>query len=111
MDLDSYFEFLEEDDIRVKGTRIGIETVLDDYFEGISPEEIAVRYSSLSLEQVYATITYYLHNRKKLDDYLTAWRRYSEEAYQIQKHHPSPTKKRLLRLKSIRSAQPMALSQ
>jgi uncharacterized protein (DUF433 family) len=111
MDLDGYFEFLEEDDIRVKGTRIGIETILDDYFEGISPEEIAVRYSSLSLEQVYATITYYLHNRKKLDDYLDAWRQYSEEAYQKQRRHPSTTKKRLLQLKSIRSAQPMALAQ
>jgi uncharacterized protein (DUF433 family) len=80
MELESYFEFLSEEDIRIKGTRIGIETVLDDYLDGISPEEIAVRYRSLTLEQVYATITYYLQNREKVDAYLQAWREYSEQA-------------------------------
>lgn len=108
MDLEGYFEFLEEDDIRVKGTRIGIETILDDYFEGISPEEIAARYRSLSLEQVYATITFYLHNRKKLDDYLNSWHQYSREAHQKQKSHPSTLKKRLLQLKSIQQTQAAA---
>lgn len=108
MDLEGYFEFLGKDDIRVKGTRIGIETILDDYFEGISPEEIAARYRSLSLEQVYATITFYLHNRKKIDDYLNSWHQYSKEAQQEQKIHPSSIKKRLLQLKSIQSTQAQA---
>jgi len=36
MRLDDYLEFLSEDDIRIKGTRVGIETVLDDYLEGAS---------------------------------------------------------------------------
>ncbi len=56
MDLENYFEFFSEDDIRIKGTRIGIEIVLADYLQGSSPEEIAARYLSLSLEQVYATL-------------------------------------------------------
>jgi len=30
MELESYFEFLDKDGIRIKGTRAGIETVLDD---------------------------------------------------------------------------------
>ena len=34
MELEDYFSFLTPDDIRVKGTRIGIETVLDDYLNG-----------------------------------------------------------------------------
>jgi len=29
--IEEYFNFLAEDDIRIKGTRIGIETVLNDY--------------------------------------------------------------------------------
>ena len=29
---------------------------------------------SLTLEQVYATITYYLHNREAIRAYLAAWR-------------------------------------
>ena len=66
MQLESYFEFLGEDDIRIRGTRVGIETVLEDYLEGSSPEEVAARYRSLSLEQVYATITYYWRNQKSV---------------------------------------------
>ena len=31
MQIEDYFNFLAEDDIRIKGTRIGIETVLDEY--------------------------------------------------------------------------------
>ena len=31
MDLKDYVEFLSSDDIRLKGTRVGIEIVLDDY--------------------------------------------------------------------------------
>jgi hypothetical protein len=31
MELESYFDFLAPDDIRIKGTRIGIETVLYEY--------------------------------------------------------------------------------
>lgn len=29
--LENHFDFLSPDDIRIKGTRVGIETVLDDY--------------------------------------------------------------------------------
>lgn len=39
MELKDYFDFLSEDDIRIRGTRVGIEIVLDDYLNGISPEE------------------------------------------------------------------------
>ncbi len=31
MQLEDYFDFLAEDDIRLKGTRIGIETVLCEH--------------------------------------------------------------------------------
>jgi len=34
MQLEDYFDFLEPDDIRVKGTRTGIETVLYDFICG-----------------------------------------------------------------------------
>lgn len=105
MELESYFEFLGEDNIRIKGTRVGIETVLDDYLEGASPEEIAARYRSLSLEQVYATITYYLHNRAKVGVYLEAWRQLTDQAEQEQELSPSEFVLRLQeRLKSQRIA-------
>ena len=56
--LEDYFDFLAPNDIRIKGTRVGIETILWDYLDlGLFPEQIAARYRTLSLEQVYATLT------------------------------------------------------
>lgn len=73
MQLEDYFEFLDPLTIRVKGTRIGIETILDEYLNrGLVAEEIALRYRSLSLEQIYATLTYYWHNHEQVDTYLRA---------------------------------------
>jgi uncharacterized protein (DUF433 family) len=107
VELESYFEFLSEDNIRIKGTRVGIETVLDDYLEGASPEEIAARYRTLSLEQVYATITYYLHNRANVDAYLEAWRRDTDQAWQAQEYNPSEF---VLRLRERIKSQRMAMA-
>nr|VFK14365.1 MAG: Protein of unknown function (DUF433) [Candidatus Kentron sp. LPFa]VFK30229.1 MAG: Protein of unknown function (DUF433) [Candidatus Kentron sp. LPFa] len=100
--MNEYFDFLNADDIRIKGTRVGIETVLDDYLNAICPEEIAVRYPTLTLEQVYATITFYLHNRPKADRYLDRWRRYAEQAWQQQQQYPSPAIRRLRAIKEQR---------
>lgn len=70
MELESYFEFIAEDAIRLKGTRVGIETVVRDYQEGASPEEIALRYPTLTLEHIHATITYYLAHQEQVETYL-----------------------------------------
>ncbi|KPA11710.1 protein containing DUF433 [Candidatus Magnetomorum sp. HK-1] len=98
-----YFDFFNDDDIRIKGTRVGIETVLDDYLNATSPEEIAVRYPVLTLEQVYATITFYLRNQNEIDLYIHRWREYAEKAWLQQKQNPSPAIQRLIKLKSQRS--------
>src|SRR6188768_2973456 len=81
MNLDAYFDFLAVDDIRIKGTRIGIESILYEYIHrGQSPEAIAERFHTVSLEQVYATILYYLRHREQLDAYLTDWLAFSRTA-------------------------------
>ena len=99
MKLVDYFDIQSENDVRVRGTRVGIETVLLDFLEGISPEEIAVRYRSLTLEQVYATITYYLRDRAKVDAYLDGIRSDSDQVYERQRQHPSEVVKQLRSLK------------
>ena len=63
MELEHSFEFISPEDLRLKGTRIGIESVLEDYLEGASPEEIAACYRNLTLEQVYATPLYYCRHQ------------------------------------------------
>ncbi|EAZ91736.1 hypothetical protein CY0110_26433 [Crocosphaera chwakensis CCY0110] len=70
MQLEDYFLFISEDDISIKGHRIGIDNVLFYFLEGYTPEEIKAVYPDLSLEKIYATITYYLQNKKDIDAYL-----------------------------------------
>ena len=90
-----------EDDIRIKGTRIGIETVLDEYIhEGKTAEAIADRYHTVTLEQVYATILYYLQNREKIGAYLENYLEYCRKAREEQAKNPSPAVVRLLQLKA-----------
>lgn len=102
MQLENYFDFISPDDIRIKGHRIGIDLVIGYYLDGYSPEEIAAHLPSLTLEEIHATITYYLHNRAQLDAYLRrldAWRaaRYEEWAAK-----PSPLVERLRAIKEQR---------
>lgn len=89
MELEKYFEFIDSESIRVAGTRVGIETILRDYRQGASPEEIVLHYPTLSLEQVHATITFYLASREKVDSYLRKTRQRDEEAWREQQRQPS----------------------
>jgi uncharacterized protein (DUF433 family) len=99
MRLEDYFEFLDPDDIRIKGHRIGIDDVLAYYLDGYTPEEIAANLPTLSLEQIHATITYYLHNRPKIDAYLARLAAWREGRYQEWAANPSPVVQRLRALK------------
>jgi len=111
MDLDSYFDFLAPNDIRLKGTRIGIETILHDYIHrSQSPEAIAARYPSLTLEQVYATITYYLHNRKMIEGYLVDWLAYGRRMREEQERNPLPVVVRLRALAMERQREGVPVS-
>jgi uncharacterized protein (DUF433 family) len=107
MQLEDYFDFLTPTDIRVKGTRIGIETILNDYLDfGLFPEAIALRYPTLDLEAVYATITYYWHNKERIDAYLRAWREHGERMRREQEANPSPAVLRLQAMIRERNTEP-----
>jgi len=107
MQLEDYFEFLTPTDIRVRGTRVGIETILNDYLNlGLSPEAIALRYPTLDLEAVYATITYYWHNKAQVDAYLRSWREHGERMRREQEANPSPAAVRLQALIREHAAEP-----
>ncbi|MCY4401267.1 MAG: DUF433 domain-containing protein [Candidatus Poribacteria bacterium] len=91
--------FLEEDDIRVKGTRVGIETVLYEYiYNSKPPEIIADSYYTLTLEQVYATILYYLQNQEKVGAYLDDYLKYCKTAREEYEKDPPPGVVRLREL-------------
>lgn len=112
MNLNDYFDFLAADDIRLKGTRVGIETILFDYlFHAKTPEEIAKTYTSLTLEQVYATILYYLHNKQTVDNYMSDWLEWCDRMRAEQQCNPRPIVERLRQLKAKKLAQQIDYAQ
>jgi uncharacterized protein (DUF433 family) len=108
MNLDTYFEILGPDDIRIKGRRVGVDDVLNYYLDGYSPDEITVQLPALSLEQIYATITYYLHNRAKMDAYLARLAERREQRYQAWATNPPAIIERLQALKTEREQERVA---
>jgi uncharacterized protein (DUF433 family) len=100
MQLDECFDFLAADDIRIKGHRIGIETVLFEYLHRErSAEEIQALYPTLSLAEVYATILYYLQNSVAVSRYLADWLEWSHQQRKQHAAHPHPAAARLRQLK------------
>ena len=105
MQLEEYFDFLAPNDIRIKGTRVGIETVLYDYIHrSRSPEDIVKSYPSLTLEQVYATITHYLRNKETISAYLENWLEHGRRMRAEQARNPTSAMLKLRRIKAERMA-------
>ena len=102
--LEDYFEFRSVDDIRIKGHRIGIEDVLKYYLSGYTPEEIKLELPSLNLEKIHATITFYLHNRAQINDYLRRLETDREQSYKDFMANPPAIVKKLQEEKARRNA-------
>lgn len=101
MQLKDYFNFLAPDDIRLQGTRIGIESILYEYiYHCKTPEEIAAQFHTVTLEQVYATILYYLHNKSEVNAYLASWLEFSRKMRAEQEENPSPARLKFRQLKA-----------
>ena len=99
--LEDYFDFLSQNEIRLKGHRIGIEDVLYEHiYNELTPAELAGRFPSLSAEQIYATILYYLNNRERMNAYLAEWLEHGRRMREEQAHNPTPTMLKLRRIKS-----------
>jgi len=56
--------------MRVRGTRVTLETVWSAFAEGATAEEIAQRYPSISLADAYQVIGYCLRHASAIEPYL-----------------------------------------
>jgi uncharacterized protein (DUF433 family) len=65
--------------MRVRGTRVTLETVLAAFAEGATAEEIAQQYPSISLADVYQVVGYGLRHASELEAYLARRRQDSRE--------------------------------
>jgi len=103
--LEDYFDFLAPNDIRIKGHRIGIETVLYEHIHRAQPpEEIVRSYPTLALDEVYATLLYYYRNKDDVDRYLTEWLEHGDRMRAEQERNPTPAMLRLRKIKAEREA-------
>lgn len=84
--------------VRVGGTRVTLDTVVEWFLDGATAETIAQKYPVLSLNDVYAVISYYLNHTSEVDAYLAERRRYAEQVEQENERRfpPQGTRARLL---------------
>src|SRR6266496_2799795 len=76
--------------MRVRGTRVTIDTILAAFSEGATAEEIVQQYPSVSLADVYQVIGYYLRHSSELDNYLERRRQVIGEIKKMNESKWSP---------------------
>lgn len=69
----------ESGGMRVKGTRIPIDTIIAVFYNGASPEAIVDMFPTLKLADVYSVLSFYLQRRDEVDVYLAERERKGEE--------------------------------
>jgi uncharacterized protein (DUF433 family) len=80
--------------MRVGGTRVTLDAVVGLFDEGLTPEQIVDEFDALRLDDVYATITYYLRHRDDVANYL---RQRASVAESVRAHADSRASRRDLR--------------
>ncbi len=101
MQLEDYLDFLAPNDIRIKGHRIGIESLLYEYlYNEKTPQELLTRFPTLNLEKIYAALLYYHHYPVEMEQYLTDWLEFGRRMREEQERNPHPG---ILRLRKIKA--------
>ena len=70
----------EQGAVRVRGTRVSLDSVIHAYNSGAAPKDIVRSYMTLKLRDVYAIITYYLDHQDMVDSYITRRQKEADEA-------------------------------
>jgi uncharacterized protein (DUF433 family) len=73
--------------VRVRGTRVTLDTVVAAFDQGATPEEITQQYPTVGLPDVYAVIGFYLRRRSEVETYLKERRRQSQAVRRQNESH------------------------
>lgn len=60
----------EHGTIRVKGSRVSLDSIIHHFKLGATAEQIVQSFPSLSLGDVYSSIAYYLTHRQEIEEYM-----------------------------------------
>lgn len=106
MQLEEYFDFSSPPDILIRGTRVPVVSVVREYkAKRRTPEQLTRRFPTLTIEQVYATILYYLRNRAAVDDLIRELDEWYDQMEEEQARNPHAGIVRLRQLLAERDAQ------
>jgi uncharacterized protein (DUF433 family) len=64
------FVVTEHGTIRIKGSRVSLDSIVHHFKLGATVEQIVQSFPSLSLGDVYSSIAYYLTHRPEIEEYL-----------------------------------------
>jgi uncharacterized protein (DUF433 family) len=64
------FAVTEQGTIRIKGSRVSLDSIVHHFKLGATAEQIVQSFPSLSLGDVYSSIAYYLTRRPEIETYL-----------------------------------------
>ncbi len=110
MQLEDYFEF-EPDEIKLKGHRIWIQDILHPYiYREMTAEQIAAELPTITIEQVYATILYYLQNRERIDKYIADGLEWGQQMREKQARENPEFILKVQKLRAERDARRQAVS-
>lgn len=81
----------EQGVIRVKGTRVSLDSILHAYYnEGATAEEIILRFPTCTIENIYTIISWALNHPDFVDEYLTAQQNKKDQLEEeIRQQYPS----------------------
>ena len=84
--------------VRVKGTRVSLDTIVEAFQCGATAEEIADQYPAVSLPDIYAVIAYYLRHQSEVNAYIEEGRVEGERLRAIweARYPPDGRRERLL---------------
>ena len=91
MDVQDYFDFIDETSIRIKGHRVYIDEVLEERLQGKEPEEILRCFPKLPLEKIYAALLYYEANKNEVEAYLERVRQQKKKSDKEWQQTQGPT--------------------
>lgn len=88
----------EDGSIRIKGSRVTLDSIIHSYKLGETPEQISDSFPPVSLASIYAAITYYLTHTAEVEEYLREREMEGDEVQQRIESDPDyQTRKNLMR--------------
>jgi uncharacterized protein (DUF433 family) len=73
--------------IRVKGSRVTLDSIVHHFKLGATAEQILYSFPSLTLRDIYGAILYYLENTKSVEQYLREQEEAAEEGVRFIEIH------------------------